>query len=107
MASGILGQAAPLSTTLTTVYTVPASTLAVVNINVLNRSTSATADVRIALATTAASPTIGEYIEYEATVPVRGVLERTGIALQAGKNVVVYSSTANCSVSVYGLEQAV
>lgn len=107
MASGILGQSAPLATTLTTVYTVPASTLAVVNINVVNRSTSATADVRIALATTAASPTLAEYIEYDATVPVRGVLERTGVALQAGENVVVYASTVNCSVNVYGLEQSV
>jgi len=107
MASGILGQSALSATTLTTVYTVPASTLAVVNINVVNRSTSVTADVRIALATTAATPTDAEYIEYNATIPARGVLERTGIALQAAENVVVYASTASCSVNVYGLEQSV
>lgn len=106
MASGILGQSALSATTLTTVYTVPASTLAVVNINVVNRSTSATADVRIALAATA-TPTNAEYIEYDGTIPARGVLERTGVALQATKNVVVYASTANCSVNVYGLEQSV
>jgi hypothetical protein len=106
MASGVLGQSALSATTLTTVYTVPASTLAVVNINIVNRSTSSTADVRIALASTA-TPAVSEYIEYDATVPARGVLERTGIALQATENVVVYASTANCSVSVYGLEQAV
>ena len=51
MASGILGQAAPSASTDTTVYTVPASTLAVVNINVLNRSGANPVDVRIALAT--------------------------------------------------------
>lgn len=106
MASGVLGQSSLSATTLTTVYTVPASTLAVVNINVINRSTSATVDVRVALASTA-TPDTGEYIEFDATIPARGVLERTGIALQATKKVVVYASTANCSANVYGLEQAV
>ena len=106
MASGILGQSALSATTNTTVYTVPASTLAVVNINVVNRSTSATADVRLALASSG-SPSNAEWIEFDATIPARGVLERTGIAMNAGENVVVYASTANCSVSVYGLEQSV
>lgn len=106
MASGILGQSSLSATTLTTVYTVPATTLAVVNINIVNRSTSATVDVRVALASTA-TPDTGEYIEFDATIPARGVLERTGIALQATKKVVVYASTANCSANVYGLEQAV
>jgi len=106
MASGILGQAAPTASTDTSVYTVPASTLSVVNINVLNRSGSSPVDVRIALAA-GASPTSSEYIEYDVTVPAKGVVERTGIALQAGKQVVVYVSTGDTSVSVYGLEQAV
>ncbi len=106
MASGILGQAALSATTLTTVYTVPASTLAVVNLNVVNRSPSASAQVRVALAATA-TPQTSEWIEFDATIPVSGVLERTGIALHAGEKVVLYSSTANCSVSVYGLEQSV
>jgi len=106
MASGILGQAALSATTNTTVYTVPSSTLSIVNINLVNRSTSATVDVRVALASTA-TPQNSEWIEYDTTVPVRGVLERTGIAMNAGERVVVYTSTANCSVSVYGLEQTV
>lgn len=105
MASGVLGQSALSATTNTTVYTVPSSTLAVVNINVVNRSTSATADVRVALASTA-TPQVQEWIEFDATVPARGVLERTGIAMNAGERVVVYASTANCSVNVYGLEQS-
>lgn len=104
MASGILGQSAPSATTLTTVYTVPDSTLSVVNINVSNRS-SASATVRIALSATA-TPENSEYIEYDAPLPGNSVLERTGIALGAGRRVVVYASTANCSVNVYGLEQS-
>ena len=106
MASGILGQAAPSASTDTTVYTVPASTLAVVNINVLNRSGANPVDVRIALAT-GGTPSNSEYIEYDVTVPSKGVVERTGVALNDGKKVVVYCSTGDTSVSVYGLEQAV
>jgi len=37
---------------------------------------------------------------------MEGVLERTGIALQAAKNLVAFSNTANVSVSVYGVEEA-
>jgi hypothetical protein len=106
MASGILGQAALSATTDTTVYTVPSSTLAIVNINVVNRSSSAAASVRVALASTA-TPQTSEYIEYDASIPSNGVLERSGLALNAGERVIIYASTANCSVSVYGLEQTV
>ena len=106
MASGILGQAAPSASTDTSVYTVPASTLSVVNINVLNRSGANPVDVRIALAANG-TPTSSEYIEYDVTVPAKGVVERTGIALQAGKIVVVQCSTGDTTVNVYGLEQSV
>jgi len=106
MASGILGQAALSITTNTTVYTVPASTLAIVNINVVNRSSATASSVRVALAATA-TPQNSEWIEYDATIPSNGVLERSGIAMNAGGRVVVYASTADCSVNVYGLEQSV
>ena len=109
MASGLLGQSALVGATTTTVYTVPASKLGVLNINIVNRDTTNAATVRVAQ-TTAASvtePLDAEYIEFGAEIPAKGVLERTGIALQAGKQVVVYVSTSDTSVSVYGLEQAV
>ena len=104
MASGILGQSAPAATTNTTVYTVPASTLAVVNISVVNRGGSA-ATVRVALSA-AATPNDDEWIEYNTSVGATSVLERTGIVLDTTKNVVVYASSADTSVSVYGLESA-
>jgi len=104
MASGILGQSAPSATTLTTVYTVPANTLSVVNVSITNRGSSS-ASVRLALAA-ASTPVNSEYIEYDAVILPNGVLERTGIALNETKRVVVYSSTADTSVSVFGLEQS-
>ena len=104
MASGILGQAAPTATTNTTIYTVPASTVSVVNISVVNRGGSA-ATVRVALSATA-TPSDDEYIEFNTSIASTSVLERTGVVLNEGKNVVVYASSADTSVSVYGLESA-
>ena len=106
MASGILGQAALSASTKTTVYTVPASTHAVVNISVVNRSAAAAAAVRLALSTTG-SPGNAEWIEYDVSVPKNGVLERTAISLNASKNIVAYTAGSDVSVSVYGIEQAV
>lgn len=105
MASGVLGQVSLASTTNTLVYTVPASTLAYVNVNVSNRNASDIA-VRVALASTA-SPTNGEYIEYESFIAPNGVLERTGLVLEAGRKVIAYSNSTNVSVNVYGVEQSV
>jgi hypothetical protein len=105
MASGILGQSALAATTNTTVYTVPASTHAVVNVSILNRSGSAAATIRLALSATG-SPGNAEWIEYDVSIPKNGILERTAISLNAGKNIVAYTDGTDMSVSVYGIEQA-
>ena len=103
MASGILGQANPAATTNTTIYTVPAATLASFSISIVNRST-ATITARIGISSTA-TPGLAEWIEYGASIPASGVLERTGLVANATKNVVVFISTADASVSVYGYEE--
>jgi len=102
MATGTLGQSAPSATTNTTVYTVPSGKVATINVNIVNRGTSA-ATVRIAVAATG-TPSNSEYLEYGASLPANGVLERTGFVVSASKNVVVYASTADTSVNVYGYE---
>lgn len=102
MASGILGQANPAANTNTTVYTVPASSTATFNINIVNRGTSAIT-ARLAVSATG-TPTDSEWLEYEASIPASGVLERTGIVAQAAKRVVVSVSSATASVNVYGME---
>ena len=106
MASGILGQSALGASSNTTVYTVPASTHAVVNVSILNRSSSTASTVRLAISATG-SPGNAEWIEYGVSVPKAAVLERTAISLNSGKNIVAWASGSDCSVSVYGIEQAV
>lgn len=105
MASGRLGASDLSATTNTTVYTVPADTLAAFCVNICNRNTSSIT-VRLALAASG-TPSAGEYLEYDTVIMGNGVLERTGLVLDAGKLVVAYSSTANVSVVVVGIEEAV
>ena len=104
MANGVLGRVSLASTTLTTVYTVPVGTLTYCNVNIANR-TGASAAVRVALAQTAAAPLASEYIEYDSFLAPNGILERTGLVLDAGWSIVAYSDKANVSVQAYGIEQ--
>jgi len=84
---------------------VPAATFSVVSINVVNRSSSASAQIRIAVASSA-TPSLAEYIEYDSALVANGVLERTGIVMDAAKLIVVQTPTATptLSVVVYGIE---
>ena len=107
MATGRLGTANITgATTNTTVYACPASTFAVVSLNVCNRNSSTAATVRIAVSSSA-SPTIDEWIEYDTSIVASGVLERTGLVLDStNKYLVVYVSSATPTIScvAYGIE---
>lgn len=104
MANGILGQAELAAITETVIYEVPADIFSVVTINMVNKSTAARR-CRIALAA-ADTPTAAEWIEYDVEILPGGVLERTGIVLDAAKRVVAYANATDISVSVYGMETA-
>lgn len=103
MASGLLGAANPAAATDTTLYTVPAGKLSTVNVSITNRG-SGLAKVRLALAATA-SPTTSEWLEYDVPLPANGVLERTGIVMEAGKLLVVYTDVATVSCNAFGFEE--
>ena len=105
MATGRLGTANITTTANTTIYTVPSSTFSVISVNVVNRSSSAAASIRIAISSSA-TPGADEYIEYDSSLVANGVLERTGLVLDANKLLVVQVSSATPSVSVvaYGIE---
>lgn len=102
MATGILGQSALTASTDTTVYTVPTGTTSTFTVSITNRGSAAV--VRLAVSASG-TPTTAEYLEYDVSIPANGVLERSGIVAQAGKNVVVYSNTSDISVSIYGFEE--
>ena len=102
MATGRLGTADLAATTLTTLYTCPATTFTVASVNICNR-TAAPITVRIAVAS-AATPTNAEYIEYDTTIAANQILERTGIVMDAGKLIVVRSSATGVSAVAYGIE---
>ena len=106
MATGRLGIADLAATTITDVYTVPASTVATFTVNVCNRSAAAVT-VRLALSDTTATMGDDEYIEYDVSIPANGVLERTGLVLDAGKILTAYSSAVGVTVIVYGIEKGV
>jgi hypothetical protein len=102
MATGRLGTADLAAATNTTVYTCPSSTFAVVTVSVCNRGASA-ANVRLAIASSA-TPGNAEFIEFDTSLSAKGVLERTGIVMDAGKLLVVRSSAVDVSAVVYGIE---
>ena len=103
MATGRLGVNDIPATTDTTVYTCPASTFAVVTVSLCNRNSTTARDIRIAVATSG-TPSDAEYIEYDASLLAKGVLERTGLVLAAGQRIVVYASATDVSAVVYGIE---
>jgi hypothetical protein len=102
MATGILGTADLAAATDTTVYTVPAGTFTVASLSICNRG-GTPANVRVAVAASG-TPGNAEYIEYDATIAANGVLERTGIVMEAGKLLVVRSSAINVTAVAMGIE---
>lgn len=102
MATGRLGAVDLSAATDTVLYTVPTSTFTVATVSVCNRSNAAIT-VRLAISATG-TPAATEYIEYETEILAKGVLERTGIVLDAGKKIVVRSSAANVTALAMGIE---
>jgi len=101
----VLGQLAPSATTLTTLYTVPAATSAVVStIAVTNRAATA-ATFRIAIRVAGAGISNEDYIAYDSTVAANDTTAFTiGVTLAATDVLSVYASTANLSFNAFGSE---
>lgn len=101
----VLGQSAPTATTNTDVYTVGASTEAIISaIAVCNQAGSA-GTARVAIRPDGATITQAHYIAYDVSVPANDTLWiNAGVTIDATDVVTVYVSSGNFSVSVFGTE---
>jgi glucose-6-phosphate dehydrogenase assembly protein OpcA len=101
----VLGQSAPAATTDTTLYTVPASTSAIVSsIVVANRSTS-DATYRIAIRPAGATIANQHYIAFDVLLSGGDSTSLTlGLTLATTDVITVRASNANLSFSAYGSE---
>jgi hypothetical protein len=106
MATGRLSGTDLTTTGATSVYTCPVSTFSVVSVSICNRTASAVT-VSLALTTTSSTPATTDYLEFGASLSANGVVERTGIVMSAGNQLVVTAGTGNAlSVVVVGIETA-
>lgn len=101
----VLGQSNPAATTLTTLYTVPASTQTVVStVTVANQAATA-ATYRIAVRVAGAAITASQYIAYDVSLPANASDTLTlGLTLGATDVISVYASSATMSFNAYGSE---
>jgi hypothetical protein len=100
-----LGQLAPLATTLTDLYTVPAATSASISsIVVCNRGSTLTT-FRISIAVAGATDSSKQYIFYDQSLDGNSSFTATiGVTITATDKIRVYAANANLSFNVFGIE---
>jgi hypothetical protein len=101
----VLGQVALPATSLTAVYTVPASTEAVISSIVVCNRDSSSHKYRLSIAVAGASDDPKQYIAYDVNLLPESVDDFTiGATLGAADVVRAYADAAQVSVSVFGTE---
>lgn len=90
------------ATTNVTLYTVPANRRAVFTVSLCNRTA---ADILVRIALQSGTLTDADYLEFDATLPPNGVLERSGLILTGAQYVMVRASAAGVSAVVFGIEE--
>jgi glucose-6-phosphate dehydrogenase assembly protein OpcA len=101
----VLGQVAPSATTDTTLYTVPASTQAVVSTIVIANRSASIVTYRVAVRPAGATIANQHYLAYDVIVGAGDSTTLTlGITLAATDVVTVFASTANLSFNAFGSE---
>lgn len=101
----ILGQSNPAATTMTDLYTVPASTQAVVSTLAISNIGTSSATIRVAIRQGGAALTNKQYILYDTIVSTNDATYLTlGMSLATTDVVSVYASTANVSFNLFGSE---
>jgi hypothetical protein len=108
MAKKVLGQSNPSATTLTSLYTVPASKEAVVSSISVANLTATAATFRLAVRPAGASIANQHYIGYDITVGASdSTIITVGLTLATTDVLSVYASTANIAFQAFGDEASV
>ena len=108
MAKKVLGQSNPSATTLTSLYTVPASKEAVVSSISVANLTATAATFRLAVRPAGASIANQHYIGYDITVGASdSTIITVGLTLATTDVLSVYASTANVAFQAFGDEASV
>jgi hypothetical protein len=87
----------------TLLYTTPAGYFTVATVSIANRSNSPVT-VRMGICQSTSSIASNEFIEFETEILAHGVMERTGIVMQAGYSLLVRSSALLVNFVAYGIE---
>jgi glucose-6-phosphate dehydrogenase assembly protein OpcA len=103
----VLGQVKPLANTLTTAYTVPSSTEAVVSTIVVTNLGSSSTTYRVAIQKDGASISQEMYIAYDISIPPLDSLALTlGVTINAADVVSVESFNGLVNFHIFGSEIA-
>jgi glucose-6-phosphate dehydrogenase assembly protein OpcA len=103
----VLGQSNPAATTLTSLYTVPSATQAVISSISVANLTATAATFRIAVRPAGASISNQHYLGYDITVGASDTTIITvGVTMAATDVLSVYGSTANLVFQAFGSEVA-
>ena len=101
----MLGQSAPLATTSTDVYTVPAATEAVISTIIIANRAGTAGTFRLAVRPDGAAISNVHYIAYDVAIAANDSTTLTlGITLNAADVVTVQCSSADMTVSIFGTE---
>lgn len=101
----VLGQAAPAATTLTDLYTVPASTQTTVSTIFACNQNAGKIKFRISVAIGGAANTAAQYLYFDAELLGNSTFAATvGLTLAATDVIRVRTDTANVSFNVFGAE---
>jgi glucose-6-phosphate dehydrogenase assembly protein OpcA len=101
----VLGQSNPAATTATTLYTVPASTSAVVSTIVIANQAASSATFRLSVRPAGGAQTAAMYLAYDVTVGASDSTALTlGITMATTDVLTVYASSATVSFTAFGSE---
>lgn len=101
----VLGQASPTSNADTNLYTVPASTQAVISSIVICNRDSSNNTFRIAVRPAGAALANQHYISYDTDIPARDTISLSlGMSLGNTDVVTINTMSGNVSYSIFGAE---